>query len=145
MPVDEVWKTQNEEAFQAIAKDSTYERLDSQSNAGYIMYKVLESKGSTQPIYYTSEIQLYYKGSLIDGTVFDQRLFEDGEPYEATVKSFVDGFTTALQHMHPGDRWEIWIPWQLGYGSSGNSSGSTTIEPYTTLKFELEVVAVVRE
>ena len=58
----------------------------------------------------------------------------------------VDGFATALQNMHPGDRWEIWIPQQMGYGSAGRSaSGSVIIKPYTTLIFDLEVTRIVKE
>lgn len=70
---------------------------------------------------------------------FDDRSFEAGEPAELTVSDMVDGFATALQNMHPGDRWEIWIPQQMGYGSAGRSaSGSVIIKPYTTLIFDLE-------
>jgi peptidylprolyl isomerase/FKBP-type peptidyl-prolyl cis-trans isomerase FklB len=55
------------------------------------------------------------------------------------VNGVVDGFSTALQHMQVGDKWEIWIPWKLGYGESGNNS----IQGYTTLVFEIELVAIV--
>ena len=77
---------------------------------------------------------------------FDDRSFEAGEPAELTVSDMVDGFATALQNMHPGDRWEIWIPQQMGYGSAGRSaSGSVIIKPYTTLIFDLEVTRIVKE
>ena len=86
------------------------------------------------------------KGTFIDGTVFDDKSFEAGAPAELTVSEMVDGFATALQNMHPGDRWEIWIPQQMGYGSAGRSaSGSVIIKPYTTLIFELEVTRIVKE
>jgi len=47
--------------------------------------------------------------------------------------SVVDGFSTALQYMHPGDRWRVYIPYSLGYGSS--SSGS--VQAYSTLIFDI--------
>ena len=41
LEVDEVWKVQNEEAFQAQMLVPGFEQLSSQSNAGFILYKVL--------------------------------------------------------------------------------------------------------
>ncbi len=143
--VDEVWKAQNEEAFQAQMLVPDFEQLSSQSNAGFILYKVLNTGESTERIYYTSTVECYYKGTFIDGTVFEDKSFEAGAPAELTVSDMGDGFATALQHMHSGDRWEIWIPQQMGYGSTGSTSGSVTIKPYTTLIFDLEVVRIVEE
>ena len=34
----------------------------------------------------------------------------------------VDGFSTALQAMHIGDYWRVYIPSDLGYGSAGSGS-----------------------
>ena len=104
---------------------------------------MLKQGESTEPIYYTSQVEVYYKGTFIDGTVFDDGSFEHGAPAVFAPSGVVDGFGTALQHMHPGDRWEIWIPQQMGYGSTGSTAGSVTIKPYTTLIFDLEVVRVV--
>ena len=133
-------------AFQAQMLVPGFEQLSSQSNAGFILYKVLKTGESKEPIYYTSKVECYYKGSFINGEVFDDRSFEAGEPAELTVSDMVDGFATALQNMHPGDRWEIWIPQQMGYGSAGRSaSGSVIIKPYTTLIFDLEVTRIVKE
>lgn len=149
LEVDEVWKVQNEEAFQAQMLVPGFEQLSSQSNAGFILYKVLKTGESKAPIYYTSKVKIHYKGTFIDGTVFDDRSFEAGAPYTTQdgVYEFVDGFSTALQNMHPGDRWEIWIPQQMAYGTSGrrSSSGSVEIKPYTVLIFDLEVIEIVEE
>lgn len=141
--VDEVWKAQNEEAFAEKAKDPEFQKLESQSKAGYILYKVLKQGESTEPIYYNTKVEFYYKGTMIDGTVFDDRSFEHGAPAQYSPSQLVDGFGTALQHMHPGDKWLVWIPQQMAYGVSGNSQGSVVILPYTTLIFEIEIVKVV--
>ena len=76
LEVDEVWKVQNEEAFQAQMLVPGFEQLSSQSNAGFILYKVLKTGESKEPIYYTSKVECYYKGTFIDGTVFDDISFE---------------------------------------------------------------------
>lgn len=65
LEVDEVWKVQNEEAFQAQMLVPGFEQLSSQSNAGFILYKVLKTGESKEPIYYTSKVECYYKGSFI--------------------------------------------------------------------------------
>ncbi len=44
LEVDEVWKVQNEEAFQAQMLVPGFEQLSSQSNAGFILYKVLKTE-----------------------------------------------------------------------------------------------------
>ena len=57
LEVDEVWKVQNEEAFQAQMLVPGFEQLSSQSNAGFILYKVLKTGESKEPIYYTSKVE----------------------------------------------------------------------------------------
>lgn len=145
LEVDEVWKAKNEEAFQAQIQVPGFEKLESQSNAGFILYKILKKGESKEPIYFTSKVKVFYKGSFIDGTVFDDHSFEAGAPAIFSVSENIDGFTTALQYMHPGDRWEIWIPQQMGYGPAGKSGANVIIKPYTTLIFDLEVVEVVEQ
>ncbi len=141
--IDEAWKQQNDEAFAAIAKNPAYDELKSLGNNGSIYYKVLKEGEGTEQIYYNSKVKAYYTGTLVDGTVFDSREY----PYQASatfdVDGVVQGWTTALQYMHVGDRWEVWIPYQLGYGEAATRDGS--IPGYSTLKFEMEVVEIVSQ
>lgn len=65
LEVDEVWKVQNEEAFQAQMLVPGFEQLSSQSNAGFILYKVLKTGESKEPIYYTSKVDVIIKGRLL--------------------------------------------------------------------------------
>ena len=89
---------------------------------------------------------------MIDGTVFDHKEFDDGIPFSCTpsptvasedskYSSVISGWTVALQHMVEGDKWEVWIPQGLGYGSTAYGS----IPAYSTLIFEIEVVEVVEQ
>ena len=57
------------------------------------------------------------------------------QPVKFAVNGVVDGFATALMHMSIGDRWEVYIPYQLGYGTQVQSSGS--IPAYSTLIFDV--------
>ncbi len=163
LPIDEEWKEQNTNAFLTRSFDETnFQRLDSESGDGYILYRVIEEGEGTEQIYYTSTVEVYYKGCLIrdeegniienqdevleKGVVFDSVTRESGsEPVRMSPTGVIDGWATALQHMHVGDRWEIWIPYQLAYGVSGSSQGEVTILPYTTLVFDLEVAGIAEQ
>ena len=85
LPVDEEWRLLNDEAFQKQTQVEGYERLESQSNAGYILYKVLETGDSDEPIYFTSQVECYYKGTFVDGTVFTDMSFEHRAPATINV------------------------------------------------------------
>lgn len=152
----EAYKTEQDVAFQAKDKDSSFVRWNSEAGDGYVFAKLIE-KGDGKPAYFNSLVSVYYKGSLTDSTVFDQRLFDDGIPFtcavspyyaqkvtdpvtevETTYSSVISGWTVALQHMVEGDKYEVWIPQGLAYGSSDNGD----IPAYSTLIFEIELVSV---
>lgn len=147
--VDEVWKLENEAYFQALATNPAYREIKSPGNNGSIYYQILEEGDGKDSIYYTSQAEIYYKGSLIDETVFQSVTFDDGAPFKCAVSpgvasnlysSVIEGWTIALQHMVKGDKWKIVIPQQLAYGSVGKGS----IKPYTTLIFEIQVEKVIQ-
>jgi peptidylprolyl isomerase/FKBP-type peptidyl-prolyl cis-trans isomerase FklB len=143
--IDEAWKAENEKAFSDLTFKSEYSRIMSPSNKGYIYYKVLKTGTGTQPIYYTSTVQAYYTGWYINGTVFDTAEPPYQTPRSFAVNGVVEGWMTALYNMRVGDRWEIWVPQELGYGPSGlidTNTSAIIIRPYATLKFEVEVVKV---
>lgn len=146
------WMVANQVAFNAIKANPEYKELKSLGNEGSIYYKVLAKGESTDTAKYTSTVTCYYKGWFVaeypeyniqNGTVFVQRLFDDGPAASYKVSSSsgyisTSGWKTALQHMVKGDKWEIWIPYQLAYGREGDSQ----IPGYSTLVFEIEVVTV---
>lgn len=113
-----------------------------------VLVDVLEAgAGGNSPLY-TDTVQVHYRGWLIPspsypkGYQFDSSYsgdFDSGVAQPATfvVSSMVEGFATALQHMHRGDRWRVTIPYQLGYGASPTSSGA--IPGYSTLIFDIRL------
>lgn len=154
--VDDAWQADNERVFDEIAKNPEYTKLESLSDLGSIYYKVLKKGTSDEPIYYTSTVKIYYHGISMDEKNRKMEfMFNSNDPTIDESQTWaifhtnetVDGFGTALQHMHPGDRWEIWIPWQLGYGATGaktNSGQQTRPWAYSTLRFEVEVLEVIK-
>jgi FKBP-type peptidyl-prolyl cis-trans isomerase FklB len=55
------------------------------------------------------------------------------------VDGVIDGWTEALQLMHEGDKWTIFIPSTIAYGEQGAGS---QIPPYATLIFDVELIKV---
>lgn len=102
-----------------------------------LQYKIITTGDGEQPKD-TDTVTTHYKGTLIDGRVFDSSI-ERGTPASFPVKGVIKGWTEALQLMHVGDKWQLFIPSDLAYGPSKRSE---LIEANSTLIFELELLAV---
>ena len=116
-----------------------------------VVQKIENSESTSGSPQFTDEVKISYRGRYIpttnykDGYVFDQTYqgdfnWESVHTIETTFSSFVTGFSTALQKMRIGDRWRVYIPYQLGYGESG----SDAILGYSTLIFDISLHAFKR-
>lgn len=108
-----------------------------------LQYKIL-TKGTGEIPADTSYVQVNYRGTLIDGTEFDssyKRKDKDGKSQPATFRAnqLVKGWTEALTMMPVGSKWEIYVPYDLAYGSR---SMGADIKPFSTLIFEVELVGI---
>ena len=100
-----------------------------------VMYRVISSGSGAKPSP-RSFITVYYKGKLINGKLFDST--SPGKPACFKLAQLIEGWRSALKEMSVGSRWEIVIPFNLGYGS--RQSG--VIKPYSTLIFEVHLLRV---
>lgn len=110
--------------------------------------KVGEGSNRISPLY-TDTVSVYYRGTLIDGTVFDQNYIGDlnTEVHVPThfalqanqTDGLIVGRITALQWMKEGDRVELYIPADLGYGDQSQSS----IPANSVLIFDLKLEKVI--
>ena len=87
---------------------------------------------------------LFNDPAVMDSIFFDSSIKADTlesmqvKYYENfTCNDVIDGWGDILQNMHIGDEWLVAIPWQLGYGQSGQSSGG--IMPYSSLFFRVKL------
>ncbi|WP_026959274.1 MULTISPECIES: FKBP-type peptidyl-prolyl cis-trans isomerase [Aliagarivorans] len=102
-----------------------------------LQYEVL-SEGEGESPEATSKVQVHYEGTLISGEVFDSSV-KRGQPAEFPVNGVIKGWTEALQRMKVGDKWKLYIPQELAYGSQG---AGAAIPPFATLVFEVELLAI---
>ncbi|NBX18615.1 MAG: FKBP-type peptidyl-prolyl cis-trans isomerase [Proteobacteria bacterium] len=86
----------------------------------------------------TDKVTTHYKGTLLDGSVFDSS-YERGEPATFPVNGVIAGWTEALQLMKEGSVWELFIPANLAYGARGAGG---KIGPNATLVFTVELLSV---
>jgi FKBP-type peptidyl-prolyl cis-trans isomerase len=100
-------------------------------------YKVI-SVGSNNDKHPTerSVVTVHYTGRTIDGKQFDSSL--GGVPVALRLNELIEGWIIALQHMCIGDKWEIYIPSELGYGKYSQPG----IPANSTLIFELELCSI---
>ena len=143
--VDEAWRDTNIQAYNNITKNSSYKELKTEGGPSGVYYKVIQSGEASESPLQTSKVKVLYKGYYYDGSVFDSGSSLNGIPVTFSLNSTVRGFSYAIQNMVVGDHWEIWIPYNLGYGYSGYIDPSTyqvLIRGYTTLVFDVELVSI---
>lgn len=103
-----------------------------------LQYEILK-KGEGKTPTATDQVKCHYHGTLIDGTVFDSSV-ERGTPATFGVNQVIAGWVEALQLMPVGSKWRLFIPPHLAYGEAG---AGQSIEPNSTLIFDVEVLDIV--
>jgi len=83
-------------------------------------------------------VTVNYKGTLVDGTVFDSS-YDRGQPATFPVVGVIQGWTEALQLMNVGDKFELTIPSDLAYGPGGTGP---VIGPHAALIFDVELLSI---
>jgi len=105
-----------------------------------VQYKVVQSgpRGGETPDS-NDLVRVDYEGTLTDGTVFDSS-YRRGAPAVFPLDGVVPGWAEALQHMHVGDEWFVYLPPKLGYGEAGERG----IPPNSVLVFRLKLLDLAR-
>ena len=127
------YKIKNEAFMQAL-RDGEEELFEISQG---VLVKILKSGDGDRSPRQGNVVTVNYKGSLINGKVFDSS-YERGYPEAFRLSDLIVGWQIALTQMHVGDHWIVYIPYQLGYGTRD----SGPIPAYSTLIFEMELVAI---
>lgn len=126
----------NGEAF--LAENKKREGIN--VTASGLQYEVLATGNGDAPTA-NDNVEVHYTGKLIDGTVFDSSV-ERGVPASFGVTQVIPGWVEALQLMHEGDKWRLYIPSNLAYGPNGAGG---VIGPNMTLIFDVELLRVIKK
>jgi len=135
---------QNEKGVEALKKGIAYLEANKKKpgvkvTASGLQYRVItEGKGATPTV--TDKVKVHYKGTLIDGTVFDSS-YKRNQPFEASLSGgVIPGWLEGMKLMAVGSKYEFTIPHTLAYDSRGQGS----IGPNEVLVFEIEMISIVK-
>lgn len=128
----EEYKEQNLLFLEEIALQEGVKKL-----AGGILYKVTEPGSGTVSPRPDNVVSVHYRGTLIDGREFDNS-YERNCPEAFRLNQVIEGWQIALQQMHVGDKWVVYIPYTSGYGNRA----SGPIPAFSTLIFEVELLGI---
>ena len=117
-----------EKAF--LAKNALKENVD--TTASGLQYTII-APGADEKIAAEDTVWVNYKGTLLDGTVFDEN-----DSTQFIANRVIKGWTEGLGLLGEGGKATLYIPAKLGYGERGNRS----IAPNSTLIFDVEVLKV---
>jgi len=115
-----------------LAANKTKEGV--KTTASGLQYKVVKSGNGATPAM-GDRATVHYKGTLLDGTVFDSSY--GGQPATFEVGKVIKGWNEALQLMKVGDKWQLFIPTELAYA---DQPPAAEIPPNAVLLFEVELL-----
>lgn len=103
-----------------------------------VLYKVL-TIGNNDGVHpsHRSIVTVHYTGRTINDNVFDSSCGET--PLAFRLSDLIEGWIIAIQNMCVGDKWEIYIPSELGYGRFSQPG----IPANSTLIFEIELLSII--
>lgn len=112
---------------------------DVQTTESGLQYVVIEEGTGAQAVA-GKKVKVHYTGKLEDGTEFDSSV-KRGQPIEFTLGAgqVIKGWDEGIALMKVGDKRQLIIPPQLGYGAAG---AGNVIPPNATIIFDVELVDV---
>lgn len=119
------WKILNQQWIEKHKDDVGFNQTESG-----LCYKVIHQGEMGKPDV-NSIITVKYKGTLIDGTVFDKN-----DNFTQSLASLVRGWVEGVRKMNVGGKYIFYVPSNLGYGDEAYGD----IPPHSTLIFEIELL-----
>jgi FKBP-type peptidyl-prolyl cis-trans isomerase FkpA len=132
---------QEEEAAENLEKGRAFlaengKREGVITTASGLQYEVIKEGDGEKPTA-TSEVEVHYEGTLLDGTVFDSS-YDRGESITFPLNRVIPGWTEGVQLMPVGSTYKFYIPSVLGYGARSVEN----IPSNSTLIFKIELLGI---
>ena len=138
------WKSDNEKYLINMKDSVGYIRDTVPTNIGnlYYYHKIITAGVTEGSPAYTDHATVNYRGSFITGEVFDSTFKGNNPDSTSTPATFylnqiIMGWTDNLMKMKKGERRIVILPQELCYGTSGFRS----IPPYSTLRFDIQLIS----
>lgn len=106
--------------------------------AGFVIQEIKAGTGASPT--QGDTVKVHYKGTLIDGTVFDSSI-DRGEPAVFPLANVIPCWGQGVQMMKVGGKSRLVCPPELAYGDRG---APPQIKPGATLNFEVELLEIVK-
>lgn len=110
-----------------LATNAKKENVD--TTASGLQYTIV-AEGASEKVAPQDTVWVNYKGTLLDGTVFDEN-----DSTKFVANRVIKGWTEGLGLLGEGGEATLYIPAELAYGTRGNRG----IEPNSTLIFDVKV------
>ena len=107
------------------------------TTASGLQYQVIKLGDGPKPTA-TDQVKVNYKGTLIDGTVFDSS-YKRGKPVTFPLNQVIKGWIEGLQLMPVGSKYRFFLPSELAYGARGAGG---RIGPNAVLTFDIELLSI---
>jgi FKBP-type peptidyl-prolyl cis-trans isomerase FkpA len=141
----EMQQKQMQQMSEFIGKDSvalqsflaTKENVQSTaSGLKYIVVKKTSGKQATKG----SKVSMMYRGTLLNGEVFDGNMDGDKPALDFTIGlgQVIPGWDEGVALMKEGEEFTFIIPWNLAYGERG----AGPIPPFSSLVFDVKLVKI---
>ncbi|MCC5927998.1 MAG: FKBP-type peptidyl-prolyl cis-trans isomerase [Cyclobacteriaceae bacterium] len=106
------------------------------------LYYLIDSEGSGPNPSMGDEVSVHYRGTLLDGTVFDSSFDRQDEPFTFPIGQgmVIPGWDEGIALLKKGGKGKLFIPSKLAYGSRNMG----TIQPNSVLIFDVELIDIAR-
>jgi len=111
-------------------------RPEVKTTASGLQYEVITAGNGQKPVA-TDTVVVHYKGTLLDGSEFDNS-YTRGEPATFPLNRVIPGWTEGVSLMTAGSKYKLYIPHNLAYGVNDNGP----IPGGSLLVFEVELIEV---
>lgn len=125
----------NAQAAQAFLTENATREGVTTTESG-LQYEVLEAGDGAKPGA-DDQVQVHYRGTLIDGTEFDSS-YSRGQPATFGLNQVIPGWSEGVQLMSVGSKYKFYIPSELAYGAAGSGA----IPPSAAIVFEVELLGI---
>jgi FKBP-type peptidyl-prolyl cis-trans isomerase FklB len=126
-----------QEADAFLAQNAKREGV--QTTPSGLQYRVLKAGDGPSPTL-DDTVRVNYRGTLLNGTEFDSSAQHGGPQAFPIAPGLIKGWIEALQKMHVGEKWQLFVPPNLAYGMEPQGP---PIEPNHLLVFEIELLEIV--